>query len=413
MHQKSGPLALALSDDLTGTLGLSMLIAKENIAVRAFSAFKDNYDPQIDSDKVIVINTDSRHLSEEDARLTVGAVLDRFPSSTNIVKRFDTTLRGHLGAELSTIMTMRPQAAALIVPSYPESGRCCIGGYQLVEGVPVEHTEAATDPQWPIASSYVPDYFTSAVLSRENATEVKHIPLKVVNSGLEVCHAELKKHARPGAVIVADAGNNSDISTITQAAAKIGQEWIFVSPGAFIAEALGRKLRSEKHRFAVAVIGSNTEQTRVQVCALEGKFKVAYLDLPIETMAQTEKFVQSFIQSWNHQTTDILVIKPERKGVELTQQSPILTCLAQAAFSIISRKKANIAGLILSGGETAMSVLNRLESYSISPEVEFDSLIVGGILLDGPLSGSKIITKGGLVGNRSILLKTMNWLMKE
>jgi len=94
-------------------------------------------------------------------------------------------------------------------------------------------------------------------------------------------------------------------------------------------------------------------------------------------------------------------------------QPRIVQAIAESVAYIINHVSHEIAGLILSGGETATAVLDRLGARSIAPEVEFGSLVMGGIMLDGMLAEKKIVTKGGLVGDRSIFLKTLTWFLKE
>ena len=415
MALQPAPLAAALSDDLTGTLGLSILIANENIPVRALTAAEDSYNPVDDEGRVVVINTNSRDLSEADARAAVSSLIHRLPPATSIVKRFDTTLRGHLGAELAAIMELRPQAAALIVPSYPMSGRLCIGGYQQVNGVPVERTEAARDPIWPISSSYVPGYFAAAVSPEKGSGKVEHISLEELSGGEGPLHSRLRELIRPGAVVVADAYNDGDIAMIARAAVPLERELIFVSPGAFIGMALKIQCQQGGRRIVVAVIGSAAEQTRRQVSALEEKYAVRFLNLPISAIEEdsTDEAAQTFLDGWNPGETDVLVIRPEWKRADSSLQPLIASALARTARHVMDTLEVEIAGLILSGGETAMTVLDQLGAYSIRPEVELDSLVVGGILLDGALSGTKIVTKGGLAGGRSILLKTMTWFYRR
>ena len=415
MIQPSAPLAAALSDDLTGALGLSVLIANENIPVRALTAVEDDYDPSGDAGRVVVINTNSRNLSREEARNAVTSAVRQFPPETAIVKRFDTTLRGHLGTELAAILEQRPQAAAIIVPSYPASGRLCVGGYQQNNGIPIERTEAARDPHWPISHSYVADYFSMENSSLTMSDEVDHISLREVESGLESLSYRIDELMRPGAKVVIDAYSDGDIAMIVRATQAINRELIFVSPGAFLGLAIGVRHRRENHRVVVAAIGSAAELTRRQVLALEEKYTLSYLDLPISMIAEdgAEKAVKRFLDGWNPKKTDILVIRPEGRRADSSLGQPILSSLARAIQSVTAMPEVELAGLILSGGETAMTTLERLGITSIRPEVEFGSLVMGGVILNGPLGGMKIVTKGGLVGGPSILLKTMTWFLRK
>src|SRR5699024_7858339 len=47
-------------------------------------------------------------------------------------------------------------SVAIVVGAFPESGRICSGGYLLVNGVPVQETDVASDPLKSIRSSYIP-----------------------------------------------------------------------------------------------------------------------------------------------------------------------------------------------------------------------------------------------------------------
>ncbi len=405
----TSPLAIALSDDLTGTLGLSTMIANENIPVRALVSFDRNYDPSEDRGRVVVVNTNSRGLSEAESRKAVSSVINSFPEAARIVKRFDTTLRGHLGAELSAIMAERPQAAAIIVPSYPASGRLCIGGYQMVNGIPVDRTEVGSDPGWPISNSFVPGYFEC------DGTRVNHISLEEVNAGFEVLNTRLQELVHPGTMVLVDACSDGDIAMIARATALIDQELILVSPGAFISIALGMRHRHEEHRIVVAVIGSTTEQTRRQVSALEEKYTVSYLNLPVSAIVDnsTNEVVKGFLDKWDPDRTEVLVVRTNEQRASTDLQQRITHALARTSQIIIDQINVGIAGLILSGGETAMAVLDRSGTSSIRPEVELDTLVMGGTMLNGTMSGTKIVTKGGLVGGPSILLKTMAWFYRR
>jgi D-threonate/D-erythronate kinase len=408
MGQTAVPSFLALSDDLTGTFGLSILIANENIPVRALTHLDQSYDPAVDAGKAVVINTESRAVTEDESRRAVLDVLRRFPPEVIVAKRFDTTLRGHLGIELAAVLEARPQACAVVVPSYPASGRLCIGGYQLMHGVPIERTEVADDPRWPLTDSYVPAYFAVA-------GPVTHISLSDVNAGQHNVEGLLQNAAVPGAVVVVDAFSDGDIAMIARATLSVQTEIVFAGPGVFLGSALGMRYRATSHHVVVVANGSTTRQTREQVTALEQKYSVRYLDLSLEGIAAgtSGREVADFLSTWDVQNTDVLVVRPVQERAERSLQPRIVAAIAEAIAETIEHGLPGIAGLILSGGETATGVLNRLGTHSIRPEVEFGSLVMGGVMLDGLLKGTKIVTKGGLVGDQAIFIKSLTWFLKE
>jgi len=62
---------------------------------------------------------------------------------------------------------------------------------------------------------------------------------------------------------------------------------------------------------------------------------------------------------------------------------------------------------------TIATAAARLEATLIRPEIEFGSLIMGGVIENGPFSGLKVVTKGGLVGDQNVLVGTLVWFLKE
>ena len=412
----SQPLIVALSDDLTGALGLSMLIANENIAVQTVTSVQAflNLNREELNQKVetLVLNTNTRSLPPGEARQIIDKVMQSLPPNTIVAKRFDTTLRGHLDLELDAIMTRCPHAAALIVPSYPDGGRLCIGGHQLLHGMPLERTEAATDSHWPISSSYVPSYF-SETASRRKAKSVQHLPMEVLSGDEENLVAELKRLLQPGTVLVADACNNDDINLLARAAAHVENEVIFSSPGVFISAVLGTLFRKKQTYPVLAVNGSATELTRIQIALLEEKYRVNTLEIPSSSLERSDELAQSFMSRYNPKDMDVLVIRPKWKDAGPGLEKKVLDALTEAAHTVLAALKYRLSGLILSGGETASSVLLRAGTNIIRPERDFGALVMGGKPLDGLLADTKIVTKGGLVGDKTIFYKVMTWFLKE
>ena len=422
------PKIVALSDDLTGALGLSMLIANESIPVLTLTAWdKEKWalagrteagDENFVGDsrsqaEALVINTDTRSLDSDTARDRIAEVMNHLSPETRVVKRFDTTLRGHLGVELDEILRHRPKAAAIVVPSFPAGGRHCLGGYQLINGVPIEQTEAGADPCWPIRSSYVPDYFR--VMDSERADRVHHFPLQALSSSDEELRVDLKKILQPGAVLVVDAYSDADINRISKALIGVDGEHILTSPGVFISEVLGLLCRKTTRHPALVVIGSATELTRKQVSVLEEKYKVSYLEIPADVIVQgtVSRATEEFLSVWNRADAEVLVVRPEWRMGRPGLESTILRAVTDAAQMVLSALNNQVSGLILSGGETAGELISRLGASLIRPEKDFASLVMGGVMLDGQLDGVKVVTKGGLVGDRAIMLRAMNWLLTE
>jgi uncharacterized protein YgbK (DUF1537 family) len=152
---------VALADNLTGALEAGAQFAGRGIAsvVTLDAAGCGDY-------PVVVIDTESRHLTAEEAAARVACcALD----ARVIYKKTDSTLRGNIGAELRALSSKYPEACIAYVPAYPALGRTVKRGCLYVWGTPVHQTEFAADALNPIASSAIADVLPD------------HLPCRVYN----------------------------------------------------------------------------------------------------------------------------------------------------------------------------------------------------------------------------------------
>ena len=99
-----------IADDLTGANATSVLLVRQGFnAVTFLNLEKYNGEEHKDLN-IVSISTDSR---------------------------------GNIGVEISAILENLPDdTLAIVVPSFPTSGRVCIGGYLMVNQVPLEKTDS-------------------------------------------------------------------------------------------------------------------------------------------------------------------------------------------------------------------------------------------------------------------------------
>jgi uncharacterized protein YgbK (DUF1537 family) len=67
------------------------------------------------------------------------------------------------------------------------------------------------------------------------------------------------------------------------------------------------------------------------------------------------------------------------------------------------------SALLVVGGETAHAVLTALGQPWIRVIEPLDSLVVGGALVEGPLDGVPLVTKGGSSGRADTLCRALAW----
>jgi D-threonate/D-erythronate kinase len=134
-------------------------------------------------------------------------------------KKIDSTLRGHVAQECLTMMQELNADCALIVPAFPSEGRQTIGGYQLVRGIPLERTDVARDPLFPVRVSHIP---TLLAQSCGNPDWVGFIEISVVMKGAGPLLIEIQKQIKYGKkLIVIDACQNVDLAQIALASEKL------------------------------------------------------------------------------------------------------------------------------------------------------------------------------------------------
>ncbi len=143
---------VAIADDMTGALEVGSKFSAAGI--RAFVSAKP-----IDagSAPVVVFDTETRHLSPDGA----GEEVKRFIRQSGVgrprlvYKKTDSTLRGHISAELRALAELYPGWRIGYAPAYPALGRTVKNGMLYVDGVAVAETAFASDRLNPIRTSLV------------------------------------------------------------------------------------------------------------------------------------------------------------------------------------------------------------------------------------------------------------------
>ena len=131
---------LVLDDDPTGTQCASdvdVLLGSDALATFARSIAPSAY-----------LLTNTRALSREQAINVISDIKARVPAPTRLVLRGDSTLRGHVFAEMTAAGL--EEGVGLIAPAFPAAGRVTVDGVHYLdadgERVNVADTEFAADP---------------------------------------------------------------------------------------------------------------------------------------------------------------------------------------------------------------------------------------------------------------------------
>lgn len=175
-------MIVVIADDITGAAEIAGIAFQKGLNTH----LSIGIDGSIPSCDVLVIATDTRSMSEQEAveetrRLSrlvfpsldertqgIGAVSQSIAFSLGrdtgegplfLFKKTDSALRGHVMAELSTLMETTRYRKALFLPANPSRGRCIRHGRYEIDGRPIHETDFSFDPEFPAHTSILGERF--------------------------------------------------------------------------------------------------------------------------------------------------------------------------------------------------------------------------------------------------------------
>ena len=146
-------LAAIIADDLTGAADTGVQFARAGYSAAVVFRGEPVPDEELDA---VVFDTDSRTRRPGLAARYVAEAGRNVRGARLVYKKFDSTLRGPVAAELSAAFESTRRGRVVVAPAFPAAGRTTAGGTQLVHGVPVHETEMKNDPRTPVREGHVP-----------------------------------------------------------------------------------------------------------------------------------------------------------------------------------------------------------------------------------------------------------------
>lgn len=143
-----------IADDITGAAEVAGIARRFGLRVCLSTA--GTQFSTVNSHDVLVIATDTRSMTEEEAAAEshrVGCIVPSMPDVTDIFKKTDSALRGYVVAELKALLAVTRYDSALYIPANPSKGRIISGGEYFIGEKPLHLTDFAFDPEFPAFSS--------------------------------------------------------------------------------------------------------------------------------------------------------------------------------------------------------------------------------------------------------------------
>ena len=411
------PRLAIIADDLTGANDTGVQFRKYGL--KTVVSLQTHPGEWIRDTDIVVVDTDSRALAAEQAAERVRRACRMFSSNAvgSFYKKVDSTLRGNLGAEIDAACEEFLPVITIIAPAFPKTGRTTVGGYQLLQGIPISLTEVGCDPKTPVHEAYIPK-----LLLEYGGTRLGQVPLHTVDEGAAAIASAMQELKKAGQTwIVCDAASENHLRHIIEAALQFKKILWVGSAG--LAEQLavvlnwtknGAQVTEEMHCSSVVVAaGSVSETTRNQVLQYVEEAQAINLILdPVAAIRSPQaegQRLSALAGPLLKEKNFVLSCDNERDLIEQAMKAGTISglCANEVGEKIASAMGIAVSelvrmgadGLFLTGGETAISCCRELGATGL----EICQEVVPGIplsrLVGGLFHGLPIVTKAGAFGD--------------
>jgi uncharacterized protein YgbK (DUF1537 family) len=441
-----------VADDLTGANDTGIQFLKKGLKTLVI------LDLELESRficeaEVIVLNTNSRFLKPEQAYAqtkAMGLVLKNLKIS-RVYKKIDSTLRGHIGTEIDALMEALQFKVCFLTPAFPVYERTVQNGSLYLKGIPIHKTAMASDPTFYMKNAFIPD-----LLAQQTQRKIEVIPLKTLRKGEEILLKKINQLIQDGTeILILDALVQDDLKIAARTLARLSIPVLICGsaglateiPEAFHLEGKareekknGRREEGERSSFlpfsdspprfsVVGICGSLSPVTREQIAYAARNLQIPVLEIipnKITDGREKAREIQRLVtlaHSYLAQGKDILVTtRPSNSREELPPEVFLKNShlIAQALGELTAelfkstsgriQEIGQISGLVLTGGDIALSVCQHLGARGIYLLKEVLPGIPSGYLIGGDYAGLKIITKAGAFGHPEAIARSIEYL---
>ena len=427
------PLGI-LADDLTGACDCAAPFAARGARV-AVRLLPGDPAPRPGPWDVLVVNTDSRNRLPAEARARVrrGASALRQAGWPLGFKKIDSTLRGHLGAEIEELLALGV-ARAWVAPAFPAYGRTVEAGRLLVHGAPLEATELRSDGLAPLAAGQIAAAFGPA------CEPIGRLTLALLDQGTPVVGTQVRLDRMRGCpVIVCDATEPRHLRVVARLLRdrEIAEPRELLVGSAGLSRELAAVLIPEPPAPAAPEAAPAASAIRTgPVLVIAGSRQRATQD-QVETLARAPGVVQVLLDpahlddgaaAWLAEAEAagrralatgasalILTVRQHGAGA-VAQDSAGLAARAQQILAALGCLTAQLVpaiaprGLVLTGGDVALAALRALGTDHLAIEGEVLPGMARARIGAGPHSGLPVVTKAGGFGDAQALVAVLRAL---
>ncbi|MGI6084929.1 MAG: four-carbon acid sugar kinase family protein [Acetivibrionales bacterium] len=414
---------LIIADDLTGSLDTGVQFSKHgiNTVVEIMHDETVNLDTHCD---VLVIDTDSRHISPE---LAYKRVLELVRAARDagfnyIFKKTDSMLRGNIGSELAALVEASSENELIFMPAYPKAKRYTIKGRHYLGDTPLSCTVFAKDPSNPVNHDEVKE-----IIHEQTALPVDCVYYDQYN--------RLKETARKDkAIIVVDGRNDEELFRLGRILKDANKLKLLAGCAGFaelLPDLLGFQLQSynieTRRGNRLIVSGSVNPMALSQVSQAINYCGYSDQALTIDQMiASDEDDIDNtkLISALKSHGKAVIWTKGTPKTVRQTYAEAIKKHIKHEDVpTVIANNIGRIAGsllmaeyiqsLIVFGGDTLLGIAKELGCNSIKPVTDVLPGIVFARFNDERYKNIDVITKAGGFGDYDVIAAIEEFLDKN
>ncbi|MEM2904949.1 MAG: four-carbon acid sugar kinase family protein [Candidatus Bathyarchaeia archaeon] len=418
-----GKLAI-IADDFTGASDAAVQFAAYglktvvSLSLNDAAGFVQSYD-------VVSYTTDTREVDAADAYRQVKAAAETLLSFGFewFYKKVDSTLRGNIGAELDAVMDGLGVKLCLLAPAYPAYRRTTVGGYLLVDGLPLAQSYYGADLTTSARESYVP-----RLVEAQSSKRVGLLPLSTVMKGPTAVAEAVRSMASSGfQILVGDAVTDYDLRSLAQGLLAAGPEAVpagsaglaaqlpeplgLVSQGPILILSGSPNPVSVKQTLeAQRATGAKLIDIDGRIALLDGEGRERTVAALLDEVRQLQPVKTPVILTT---TLGENVAETRKKGCEQGLSSGEVGLKVAETLAEIAVKAAEalgFTGIVMVGGMTALAALRAFDAKAVELKGEVAPGTPLGRLLGGRWDGLPVVTKAGGFGAPDAIIDALRHL---
>ncbi|ASK62403.1 hypothetical protein CFK37_09670 [Virgibacillus phasianinus] len=419
-----------IADDLTGANDSGVQLTEKGINT---SVLFDNPEGRRELDSGLVIDTNSRALSKGDAAAVTrkaGQFLQQ-AGYVNIYKKMDSTLRGHIGAELGALYDVFKPEFMFIAPAFPPLGRTTKDGVHYVNGEEIAKTEIAKDPKHPVIESSI-----LKLLEKEIGQQVGLLTRTDIEADLSSFRDKINTFNENNInYIVCDAETQDDLQQAAQKMSAVSKQIVWAGSAGLaevLPEVLGiggladyRAISSSGRVMTVCGSLSQVTQEQVKYAGKQPAVTAVELD-PLQIFADDwkvlrQQYVKEILEGLA-KGNDIVLFVPSNQEIrdqvkqagnnlQLTGNQigeRISSAIGEIVAAVTAVNK-ELTGLVLTGGDTAKDTARQLDGIGFRLIKQIEAGIPLGTLI-GTDREFTVVTKAGAFGKEDSIYHAMQEL---